>query len=146
MTPSPPPSRSSRSPLPDGLPIPSEDDFTSRLRSPAVAARVGLWLGISFGVCFLTGLISHYAQNGNQPIPFPASPFWGYRVTQGLHVISGTAAIPLLLVKLWAVYPRLFQSMPCSCSLRSSGAMPVSSCCASKVKTSLRPPSTSASG
>ena len=112
MTPSPPPSRSSRSPLPNGIPIPSEDDFTSRLRSPAVAARVGLWLGISFGVCFLTGLISHYAQNGNQPIPFPASPFWGYRVTQGLHVISGTAAIPLLLVKLWAVYPRLFQSMP----------------------------------
>ena len=93
-------------------PIPSEADFPSRLRSPAVAARVGLWLGISFGICFLTGLISHYAQNGNQPIPFPTAPFWGYRVTQGLHVISGTAAIPLLLVKLWSVYPKLFERIP----------------------------------
>ncbi len=97
----------------DSLPsIPSEADFTSRLRSPAVAARVGLWLGITFGICFLTGLISHYAQNGDQPVPFPTAPFWGYRVTQGLHVISGTAAIPLLLVKLWSVYPKLFERVP----------------------------------
>jgi hypothetical protein len=29
-------------------------------------------------------------------------------VTQGLHVISGVAAVPLLLVRLWTVYPRLF--------------------------------------
>ena len=36
-------------------PIPREDDFRSRLRSPAVAARVGLWLGICFGVAFVTG-------------------------------------------------------------------------------------------
>ncbi|WP_323793931.1 molybdopterin-dependent oxidoreductase [Nocardioides sp.] len=92
--------------------VPRESDFTSRLRSPAVAARVGLWLGIAFGICFLTGLISHYAQNGDQPVPFPTAPYWGYRVTQGLHVISGTAAIPLLLVKLWSVYPQLFKSMP----------------------------------
>lgn len=92
--------------------IPSEADFPSRLRSPAVAARVGLLLGITFGICFLTGLISHYAQNAGQPIPFPAAPFWGYRVTQGLHVISGTASIPLLLVKLWSVYPKLFERVP----------------------------------
>ena len=92
--------------------VPAESDFTSRLRSPAVAARVGLWLGIAFAVCFLTGLVSHYAQNGDQPIPFPTAPSWGYRVTQGLHVISGTAAIPLLLVKLWSVYPKLFQELP----------------------------------
>jgi DMSO/TMAO reductase YedYZ molybdopterin-dependent catalytic subunit len=92
------------------LPVP--EDFRSRLRSPAVAARVGLWLGICFGVCFLTGLISHYAQEPNQPIPFPTYPSWGYRVTQGLHVITGTAAIPLLLVKLWSVYPRLYLRPP----------------------------------
>ena len=91
---------------------PSPESFTSRLRSPAVAARIGLWLGISFAVCFLTGLLSHYAQAQNQPIPFPASPSWGYRVTQGLHVVSGTAAIPLLLVKLWTVYPALFDRPP----------------------------------
>ena len=89
--------------------VPAESDFTSRLRSAAVTARVGLWLGVCFGICFATGLISHYAQNPAQPVPFPASPVWGYRVTQGLHVITGTAAVPLLLVKLWTVYPRLFR-------------------------------------
>lgn len=31
----------------------------------------------------------------------------GYRVTQGLHVTTGTAAIPLPLVKLWTVFPQL---------------------------------------
>jgi len=31
-----------------------------------------------------------------------------YRVTQGVHVIAGTAAVPLLLVKLWTVFPKLF--------------------------------------
>jgi DMSO/TMAO reductase YedYZ molybdopterin-dependent catalytic subunit len=91
---------------------PTEADFTSRLRSATVAARVGMWLGICFGICFLTGLISHYAQNPDQPIPFPTSPSWGYRVTQGLHVVTGTVAIPLLLVKLWSVFPRLFIRPP----------------------------------
>jgi DMSO/TMAO reductase YedYZ molybdopterin-dependent catalytic subunit len=92
--------------------LPTQDDFTSRLRSATVAARVGLWLGVSFGICFLTGLLSHYAQNPVQPVPFPTSPSWGYRVTQGLHVASGTAAVPLLLVKLWSVFPRLFIRPP----------------------------------
>ncbi len=93
-------------------PLPAPEHFTSRLRSPQVAARVGLWLGICFGICFLTGLISHYAQNPSQPVPFPTSPSWGYRVTQGLHVTTGTAAIPLLLVKLWSVLPKLFERPP----------------------------------
>ncbi len=91
---------------------PTPDAFTSRLRSPAVAARVGLWLGIAFGTCFVTGLISHYAQLPSPPIPFPTSPSWGYRLTQGLHVTSGIAAIPLLLVKLWSVLPNLFEGLP----------------------------------
>ncbi len=91
---------------------PTPDQFTSRLRSPAVAARVGLWLGVAFGLCFVTGLISHYAQLPSRPVPFPTSPSWGYRLTQGLHVTSGVAAIPLLLVKLWSVLPRLFESLP----------------------------------
>src|SRR3954462_8145394 len=91
---------------------PSDADFTSRLRSAAVTARVGLWLGICFGIAFVTGLISHYAQNADHPIPFPVSPSWGYRFTQGLHVVAGTAAVPLLLVKLWTVYPRLFLRPP----------------------------------
>lgn len=88
---------------------PHPDDFTSRLRSPAVAARVGVWLGIAFGICFLTGLISHWAQLPSPAVPFPTRPAWGYRLTQGLHVVTGCAAVPLLLVKLWTVYPRLFE-------------------------------------
>jgi hypothetical protein len=92
--------------------VPRDTDFTSRLRSAAVTARVGLWLGVCFGVAFVTGVVSHYAQVPDQPVPFPASPAWGYRVTQGLHVVAGTAAVPLLLVKLWTVYPRLFLRPP----------------------------------
>ncbi|MER7606613.1 molybdopterin-dependent oxidoreductase [Nocardioides sp. NPDC127503] len=92
--------------------IPSEDSFTSRLRSAAVAARVGLWLGICFIVALVTGLISHYAQVDHQPVPLPASPSRLYQLTQGLHVAAGTAAIPLLLIKLWVVFPKLFQPMP----------------------------------
>lgn len=89
--------------------VPHPDHFTSRLRSPAVAARVGAWLGVAFGLCFLTGLVSHWAQLPSPAVPFPTSPSWGYRATQGLHVTAGAAAVPLLLVKLWAVYPRLFE-------------------------------------
>ncbi len=92
--------------------IPEENDFTSRLRSPAVAARIGVWLGICFGLAFVTGLISHAAQVPDPWFPFPTRPSWGYRVTQGLHVISGTAAVPLLLVKLWTVFPKLLARPP----------------------------------
>ena len=93
-----------------GLPTPAA--FTSRLRSAAVAARIGVWLGVSFGLCFLTGLVSHYAQLPSHPIPFPTSPSWGYRLNQGLHVTAGVAAVPLLLVKLWSVLPKLFEGLP----------------------------------
>lgn len=91
---------------------PDESDFTSRLRSPAVTSRIGVWLGVSFTICFLTGLISHFAQAPDPWLPFPTRPVWAYRVTQGLHVISGTVSVPLLLVKLWTVYPKLFARPP----------------------------------
>jgi hypothetical protein len=94
------------------VPRPSEDWFGSRLRSAAVATRVGVWLGICFGLAFATGIISHYAQAPHQPVPLAPWPAWGYRVTQAVHVVAGTAAVPLLLVKLWSVYPRLFQPWP----------------------------------
>ena len=38
-----------------------------------------------------------------------ARPAGLYRFTQGLHVATGIASIPLLLAKLWVVYPKLFQ-------------------------------------
>jgi len=91
---------------------PDESDFTSRLRSPAVTSRIGVWLGVSFTICFLTGLVSHFAQVPDPWLPFPTRPTWGYRVTQSAHVISGTMSVPLLLVKLWTVYPKLFARPP----------------------------------
>ncbi|MDQ6524001.1 molybdopterin-dependent oxidoreductase [Nocardioides sp. LHD-245] len=88
--------------------VPSPDTFTSRLHDVRVAARVGRWLGVCFALAFVTGVLSHYAQATHQPIPLPTRPVWGYQVTQAVHVLAGTAAVPLLLVKLWTVYPRLF--------------------------------------
>lgn len=84
----------------------------SRLRSAPVVARLGVPLGVMFGLCFVTGLISHYQYHPWHWLPIPALPSWGYRVTQGTHVITGIALLPLLLVKLWAVYPRLFEWPP----------------------------------
>ncbi len=86
--------------------------FESPLHSPAVTARVGRVLGIFIGICFITGLLSHYQYAPWSWLPEPAHPSWGYRFTQGLHVITGITSIPLLLVKLWSVYPRLFAWPP----------------------------------
>jgi hypothetical protein len=86
--------------------------FSSPLHNPAVVARVGRLLGIFFTICFVTGVLSHYQYGPWHWLPEPASPTWGYRLTQGLHVTTGTASIPLLLLKLWTVYPKLFQWPP----------------------------------
>ncbi|GGT43122.1 molybdopterin-dependent oxidoreductase [Streptomyces purpureus] len=84
--------------------------FTRPLHDARTATAVGRWLGLAFAVCFVTGLISHYLQRPPDWLAgyLPSRPVWGYRLTQGLHVATGLAAIVLLLVKLWAVYPRLF--------------------------------------
>jgi DMSO/TMAO reductase YedYZ molybdopterin-dependent catalytic subunit len=82
---------------------------TSPLRSTAVTARVGLALGVAVAVCFLTGLISHFIQHPQPWFWWPARPVWLYRLSQGLHVATGIAAIPLLVVKLWSVWPKLFE-------------------------------------
>ncbi|MGW5377029.1 molybdopterin-dependent oxidoreductase [Nocardia sp. NPDC003999] len=78
-------------------------------RGPELAGRVGIPLGITILICFTTGLVSHWIQH--PPIWFwwPTRPVWLYRLSQGAHVIAGVVAIPLLVVKLWAVYPRLFR-------------------------------------
>jgi hypothetical protein len=83
--------------------------FRSRLHDERTAAVVGIALGISFLTCFVTGLLSHVAQDPHPWFPWPARPAGLYRVTQGVHVATGLAAIPLLLVKLWTVYPKLLQ-------------------------------------
>lgn len=81
------------------------------VRGAAVTARIGLVLGICLTLCFLTGLISHLLQH---PQPWfltlwPTRPVWLYRLTQGVHVAAGIAAIPLVVIKLWLVWPKLFQ-------------------------------------
>ncbi|WP_422070584.1 molybdopterin-dependent oxidoreductase [Streptomyces orinoci] len=96
------------------FPVLKSPSFTGRLHDARTATAVGRLLGTALTVCFVTGLVSHVLQH--PPAVFanalPSRPAWGYRVTQGLHVASGIAAIPLLLVKLWTVYPRLFVRPP----------------------------------
>ena len=92
--------------------IPRPEDFESRARGTQLTARVGTALGIAFGICFLTGLWSHVQYDPPGWLPIGPQPTQLYRVTQGLHVITGIAAIPLLLVKLWSVFPRLFVRPP----------------------------------
>ncbi|MFE9727927.1 molybdopterin-dependent oxidoreductase [Streptomyces sp. NPDC005794] len=84
--------------------------FSGRLHDARTATVLGRLLGVAVVVCFGTGLISHCLQQppGWLTNTLPSRPVWGYRLTQGLHVASGIAAVPLLLAKLWTVYPRLF--------------------------------------
>ncbi|MFG2051496.1 molybdopterin-dependent oxidoreductase [Micromonospora sp. NPDC048935] len=100
--------------------VPVPEDFTAPTHSPLVAARLGLWLGVAFGLCFVTGLLSHYIQHPPGWFTWPTRPVDLYRVTQGVHVLSGVAAIPLLLAKLWSVYPRLFVRPPLRRPIRLS--------------------------
>ncbi|MFF3757747.1 molybdopterin-dependent oxidoreductase [Streptomyces sp. NPDC002185] len=88
--------------------------FTARLHDARTATVIGRLLGPAVLVCFATGVVSHSLQH--PPVwladRLPSHPSGGYRVTQGLHVASGIAAVPLLLAKLWVVYPRLFAWPP----------------------------------
>jgi len=83
--------------------------FKSVVHDPRVTSRVGTWLGIAFTICFVTGVISHFIQHPAGWFYWPSRPVNLYRITQGAHVISGVAAIPLLIAKLWTVYPKLFE-------------------------------------
>ncbi|MCU1367404.1 MAG: sulfite oxidase [Ilumatobacteraceae bacterium] len=74
-----------------------------------VAAILGIALGACFMICFVTGLLSHLIQHPPTWFTWTARPAGLYRVTQGLHVATGVASIPLLFAKLWSVFPRLFQ-------------------------------------
>ncbi|MEO3793104.1 molybdopterin-dependent oxidoreductase [Nonomuraea sp. B10E15] len=57
--------------------------FTSRLRSEQVAAKLGVWLGVSFTVAFVTGLSSHFMQHPPAWLLWPSRPVNLYRFTQG---------------------------------------------------------------
>ena len=84
----------------------------SALHDERLAALVGIGLGVAFLLCFATGVLSHLIQAPPSWFTWPARPAGTYRVTQGIHTITGFVSIPLLLAKLWIVYPKLFEWPP----------------------------------
>jgi hypothetical protein len=79
--------------------------YASDLHDTATAAVLGIALGVAFTICFATGLLSHWVQDPPGWFTWPSRPAGLYRVTQGLHVATGLASIPLLVAKLWVVAP-----------------------------------------
>jgi DMSO/TMAO reductase YedYZ molybdopterin-dependent catalytic subunit len=104
--------------------------WRSPLRGPWLASILSAALLPLVAVCALTGFASHFAYDtdlgrnavwgGSAPgngfdlygLDWPTDPAWLYVVTQGLHVITGVTAIPILLAKLWTVIPKLFENPP----------------------------------
>jgi len=108
-------------PLPDAGPF-RRSFWRSPLRGPWLASFLSAALLPLIVVCALTGFLSHAAYNpglGENALfdegvdlyffDWPTAPTWLYALTQGLHIITGLAAIPILLAKLWAVIPQLFE-------------------------------------
>jgi DMSO/TMAO reductase YedYZ molybdopterin-dependent catalytic subunit len=89
-----------------------EERLADPRHSQRVAATLGICLGVSFTVCFLTGLLSHAIQHPPSWFHWWPRPAGSFRITQGVHVATGIAAVPLLFAKLWAVFPRLFTWPP----------------------------------
>jgi DMSO/TMAO reductase YedYZ molybdopterin-dependent catalytic subunit len=74
---------------------------------PRTAAWSGVALGAAFTICAITGWWSHLQQHPPAWLDLPARPAGLYRITQGLHVVTGVASIPLLLAKLATVHHHL---------------------------------------
>lgn len=82
------------------------------VRSVRLTANLGLWLAVAFTTCLVTGVLSHYIQHPPGWLHWPSRPVQLYRITQGLHVASGLASVPLLTAKIWSVFPKLFAWPP----------------------------------
>ncbi len=93
--------------------------FASEMRSKRLTVVLGRWLGTAFVICFVTGVFSHLLQDPPGWMVFPTRPVWIYQFTQGLHVTTGIAAIPLLLAKLWSVFPLLLHWPPVQSALHA---------------------------
>ena len=81
-------------------------------RNPRMAVVIGRLLGAAFLLCFGTGLYSHFLQDPLPWMVFSPRPFWLYQITQGIHITAGIACFPLLLAKLYVVFPDLFSYPP----------------------------------
>ncbi len=113
----------------DPPPGPFRKEFwRSPLRGPWLTSFLGSALLPLIVICAVTGFLSHLAYFPDLgmnrvgtpgsihiflfPFSWPTSPSWLYAFTQGLHVIAGVAAIPILLAKLWSAMPKLFEWPP----------------------------------
>ena len=110
----------------DPPPGPTDPRFwKSPIRGSLLTSLLGLALLCTLPIVALTGFLSHAAYDpqlgANNIVPgapdllpgdWPTSPSWLYALTQGLHVSGGMIVVPLLLVKLWSVIPRLFEWPP----------------------------------
>ncbi len=86
--------------------------FSNPLHDARLGAWLGIALGISFTTCFVTGVLSHLIQQPPGWFVWPSRPAGLYRISQGLHVATGIASIPLLLAKLWVVFPHFWTWPP----------------------------------
>ena len=131
---SPPPRRRDASPVRplarlEELPGPFRRSFwRSPVRGPWLTSVFGLILLVCIPVLFVTWLLSYAAYNPdlspiNDQTPgkgllgfylfsWPTHPVWLYRLNQGVHVTLGVVLVPILLAKLWAVLPKLFELPP----------------------------------
>jgi hypothetical protein len=79
-------------------------------RNPRMAVVIGRLLAIAFLLCFGTGIYSHFLQDPLPWMVFPTRPTTLYQVSQGVHITAGILCFPLLLAKLYIVFPELFQT------------------------------------
>ncbi len=109
-------------------PGPTEESFwQSPLRGPWLTSFIGSFMFPLILIVGFTGFMSHAAYNPNlgmnQVVPrdgdlelllfdWPTGPTWLFALNQGLHVIVGIAVVPLILAKLWSVFPKLFAWPP----------------------------------
>ncbi len=109
-------------------PGPSEPGFwQSPLRGKWLTSFIGSTMLPLIVLVGITGFASHAAYNPNlgmnQVVPrdgdldfllfdWPTGPTWLYSLNQGLHTVVGIVVVPLILAKLWSVFPRLFEWPP----------------------------------
>jgi hypothetical protein len=87
----------------------AQRSLRSPVRTQRMAVVLGRVLAAAFLVCFITGVYSHLLQDPLPGMRFPTQPAWIYQASQGVHITVGLALLPLLLAKLWTVYPVLFR-------------------------------------
>lgn len=86
--------------------------LTTPSRNPRMAVVLGRLLGLAFVICFGTGLYSHFLQDPLPFMHFATRPAGLYQLTQGIHITAGIACFPLLLGKLYSIFPNLFTYPP----------------------------------